>query len=336
MTNDEEIFQLLGKLEYSDPSIEFISMPTKVFLHFQLIPFDLFLMVDSRFVKLINAHEKFDRQKIEAYLCKGVNDLYFEKDHRTTFSSLLLGQLKNRLQKPTKSFTDKTQSSSEVYGTISDIVIQLGIKPKVMEVCLLAVETLEKEVAVANKNELNKYLKLLKTEKKFEYRYKLVQLTALCCFSILDQLNWPSKTEIGKKLIFAAYFCDFTLAPELSHVRTTADFHNLKSEDQSMVGGHAMRAAELLRSVMGVSTDVVRIVLQHHGSTNGIGLRDQFNESIGPLSMILIVSQEFSSRMLQEAISSHVSVLAELKEHFSDSKLLEYAQKLESSFQSRP
>lgn len=328
----EELLQHIHDLDQeTNPEGDYISMPAKLFLHFTQIPYDIFTKVENKYIKFLNAVESFERTRIESYIGRGGIELYFHKNNRKGFSTFLMEQLQEKLQRPTKSFIEKTQASSEVYETIRDMALTLGLKPKILDICKIGVETLEKEIKSAGKNDLYRYFKLLKTEERFDFKYKVVQLTSLCCQSILDVSEWPGKADIGKKTIFASYFCDMTLVDsELVKVRTPEDFALLKPQDQLLVKEHAYRASEMLKGYPDVSQDAIKIVLQHHGMSNGIGLGSDF-KIVFPPSILFYTAQEFAIRTLKQQDTPASRIINDMKNEFPKSKIEEFATLLERS-----
>lgn len=331
ITKEIELFAL--DLEKRTEDTKYLSMPTKLFFHFEKLPFDIYLNLDFRHIKYIHADDEIDHSRIKHLLDQGIMELFFESIHRQEFSSHLLGRLKDQLNEPTNSFVTKTTNSSSVHRTLSEIVTTLGFRPKIQTICQMALDSLTKEIEAIGHHDLNRYLKVLKT-RDFDVSYKHIQLTSFCCVNMVEKLEWPKAQELSRKLVYASYLSDFSLQrPEYLAMRKEYDVCDLNTEERQLVEEHPLRSSKLLNSVPFICSDTMKIILQHHGSPTGVGLKNYQHPSLTQLTLVFIAAQEFASRILFGDSENYRQHIKDLMEEHSDSFIKDYLEVLESSFE---
>ena len=283
---------------------DFVSMPSHLFLHFNTLPFDLYLKLSrdgvDKFVKRIPAQENYSHDTLENYISKGASEFYFEKQYIKNFSKLLVDQLEGRIGTSTSVLSDQLQVESEVFHSSKDIINSLGLKPKVVSICEMAIKNIHDRLK--EEKNLKNFLQSLNDKPNLQYQYSFVSITSLICSQILDQKELPQlkKDEFSLRLVFASYFSDISLSNEVfMKCRTDEELMKLNKEEQIHIGKHAQKSAELISTYPLIPADVVKIVQQHHGSLNGIGFPATPAASISPLTSILMVAQEFSHVILQ-------------------------------------
>jgi len=99
------------------------------------------------------------------------------------------------------------------------------------------------------------------------------------------------------------------------------------------VNKHAQKSAEIVGTYPLIPSDVVKIILQHHGTLNGIGFAATPAAAISPLTAILIVAQEFSSIILQTKGIPTSTIFEQLKAKYSGTSCETATNELIASFQ---
>jgi hypothetical protein len=328
-----ELESFAQNLEQESSSSLYTSMPSKLFTHFDSLPFDVFIYLDSRYIKYIHANDPIDHSRIMLLLLQSTEDLYFESIHRKLFAKMLLNCLKEQLTIRTNSFYEKSINSSAVHSTLNEIVMAVGFKSKIIDICELALESLQQEVAVINHNGMNKYLKMLKT-REFDLKYKHIQLCSYCSVSMVEQLHWPEFKEQSRKLVYASFFSDFALkTPGHLALRKEYDVCNLTGEERFLFEEHPLRATRLLETVPFICSDILKIILQHHGSPTGVGLKNYKHPSLGPMSLVFIAAQEFATKIIFNGHENFRQLIKDLKHEHQETHIKGYLEVLESALE---
>lgn len=334
--------KLLG-IEENAPASEslsdFVSMPSHLFLHFTTLPFDLYLKIKTadseKFVKRIPEGEAYSSELLEGYIAKGAKEFFFKKSHIKSFSKLLIEQLETRItQKNSGNGKEQLKVESEVFHSSKDIINSLGLKPKVVTICEQAIKNIHDRLK--EEKNLKVYLDSLTSKDNLQYQYSFISITSFICSQILDQKELPrgKKDEYSLRLVFASFFSDISLSNEkFLACRSADDVLLLPKNEQDHVNKHALRSAEIIGNYPLIPSDVVKIVMQHHGTLNGVGFATIPAPAISPLSAILIVAQEFSSMILQTKGIQLPVILDQLSQKFNDTSCESAVKELISSFQ---
>lgn len=334
----QDLEGLLSELKSLFKSIEIkeqghISIPVDSLIHFKILPFDLFVKIgEDKFIKRIPAHEEIDAATFEGFQHKGINELYFERQHNRDFSVMLINNMINKVEKDYASIDEKLTATNEVYLTTHQIVGKLGFKPKMVEVCDSVLNQISEDV-IKGKDNFSKFLEQLRTKTNLSFRYRLMELTSFIGTQMIEATEEPSRRrEMIKKLIFSSLFCDITLRNnDLIHVRRPDQMMKLSLAEQKEVNEHALRASELVNKYQTAPLEASLIIKQHHGSLNGVGIPQDISPKILPLTKCLMAAQEISYQILLEPHRHPIDVLSDVKLRFIDTTLEEYMEVFETS-----
>lgn len=316
------------------PEVGFTAIPLCTLVHFQSLPFDLYIKLSSdRYVKRIPAHEEVPQEVVESLVKKGINELYCERKNNRDFSMMLINNMINKVDRPYTTLDDEMRASSEVYQTTKEIIQSLGIAGRVVEVCEASIDKMMKEV-MSEPSVFSSHLIKLKSDKKLLFQYKLITLVNYLGAQLIMEMELPKLEEQLKKFVFASYFCDITLRnPKLLEIRKPEDTMNLHLEDQNEVNFHALKASEIVSTYPRASKEVALIVQQHHGSFSGIGFPAEKSYQLLPLSKVLIVSQDLAFGILSQEETPVLDVLKKFLQKNNCSGLEELVNSLEASFE---
>lgn len=333
-----ELFEELrgGSHSPAVPKTGWTAIPLCTLIHFKSVPFDLHIRLsDQKFVKRIHAFEEIGQELLEALNLKGVNELFCEKKFNRDFSMMLINNMINKVDRPYDSFIEQLKAHDEVFGTTKEIIQNLGLSGRVIEVCETAIEKMCLDV-LNEPDEFSAYLLAMKNDKNLAFHFKMVNLTNYLGTQLIMEMNLPNVDEQVKKFIFASYFCDMTLRnPAYHYHRKAEDSVVLSLEEQNEVNFHALQASELVSSYRDTPKEVSLIIRQHHGSFGGIGFPDEKSNQLLPLSKVLIVSQELAFSILTSADTPILEILRGfLKKHQSPG-LSELIRVLEESFREK-
>ncbi len=331
----DETRKLLGPPASGAP-VAWTSVPLSALVHFSSVPFDLFIKLsDRKFVKRINKHEEIGKDLLESFQDKGVQELYCEKKYNRDFSMMLINNMINRMDRPYETITEEIHARNEVFETTREIIQNLGLTGRVVEVCDAAVEGMCLDV-LKEPDEFSAYLAALKEDKTLEFQFKLINLTNYIGSQLILDMGLPQGDEQVKKLVFASYFSDMMIRnPIFIHYRRPEELLRLTQDEQNEVNFHALKASELVSSYRDLPKEVALIIRQHHGSFSGIGFPSEKPNELLPLSKILFVAQDLSHAILTNGDTPALDILKGFLRKNKAKGLSELVKCLESSLLSK-
>jgi response regulator RpfG family c-di-GMP phosphodiesterase len=302
-------------------------------MHFKSVPFDLYIRLsDQKFVKRIHAHEEISQDILNPLEDKGIQELFCEKKYNRDFSMMLINNMINKVDRPYDNLKDQLQAHDEVFSTTKEIIQNLGLSGRVIEVCETTIEKMCLDV-LSDPDEFSSYLLAMKNDRNLAFHFKIVSLTNYLGTQLISEMKLPNMDEQVKKFVFASYFCDMTLRnPAFHYHRKAEDSDALNLEEQNEVNFHALKASELVSTYKETPKEVGLIIRQHHGSFSGIGFPMDKSSQLLPLSKILIVSQELAFSILTNIDTPVFEVLRGFLKKHKSSGLSELLNVLEGSF----
>ncbi len=292
------------------PVYSWTAIPLCTLIHFQSLPFDLYIRLsDQKYVKRIPAYEKVDQDVIDGFKAKNIDSLYCEKRFNRDFSMMLINNMINKIDRAYSNVDEAQEANAEVFETTREIIQNLGLSGRVIEVCEAAIEKMCLDV-LSDPGEFSGYLLSLKNNKNLAFQYKLITLTNYIGTQLIQDMNLSNQPDQVMKLIFASFFCDMTLTnPGLLYHRKGEDAGALSLDEQNQVNFHALKASELVTNYKNSPKEVAIIIRQHHGSFSGIGFPDEKSNQLLPLSKVLVVSQELAFAILSNDETPAMEVL---------------------------
>lgn len=315
----EHIRELLSSSEssYKDG---YISVPIDSFLHFKLLPFDLYIKLSAdKFIKRIHANEDIDENTIRALKEKGVAELFFGRKYNREFSLLLLNNMINKVERDYDTLDQKLRAKSQVFVTTQEIVQSVGLPPRVIEVCESVMDSISVDV-LKGKDKLSTYLTQMKqTDLSFNYRF--VELTSFIAVQLVEAHKFHGQPEEIRKIVFAAFFADISLSdPSQIECRSNDSLKDLWPEDQKVILEHALKSSQVVSKYKNAPLGADEIIKQHHGSVTGVGL-GKISDQILPLSRCLMASQEIALGLLKNEGTSPGKVVEDLIQKFENTCL---------------
>lgn len=309
------------------------AIPLCTLIHFEILPFDLFLKLsDSRYVKRVPAYEKMDAELTNALKVKGISELFCEKKNNREFSMMLINNMINKMERNYEFIPEKSRAHNDVLSTTREIIQNLGLSSRVVEVCESAIETMCLDV-LAEPNEFSAHLLNLKNDKSLSFQYKFICLTNYIGTQLITEMDMPLKDQQIKKFVFASFFCDMTLQnPGFIYHRKSVDDQGLTLAEENQINFHALQAAELVSTYKHTPKEVSLIIRQHHGSFSGIGFPETKSNQLLPLSKVLLISQDLAFAILADEGAPVMDVLKQFLKRSYCSGLKELLSHLKDSF----
>ncbi len=327
----EETRKLFGP-SAAGASVAWTSVPVCALVHFSSVPFDLFIKLSERkFIKRIHKHEEIAKDLITALQEKGIQELYCEKIFNRDFSMMLINNMINRVDRPYATVSEEIHARNEVFETTREIIQNLGLTGRVVEVCDATVEGMCQDV-LKEPDQFSAYLTALKNDKSLEFQFKLINLTNYIGSQLILDMGLPQADEQVKKFVFASYFSDMMIKnPIFVHYRRAEELLRLPQEEQNEVYYHAVKASELVTTYRDLPKEVALIIRQHHGSLTGLGFPSEKPSELHPLAKILFVAQDLSHSILTNAETPALDILKGFLRKNKASGLSELVKCLESS-----
>ena len=296
---------------------EWTLVPLSALVHFQILHFDLYTSEGERsFKKVVSAYEELNPDVLK-YL-KTVEKIYCKKKYNRDFSMMLINSMINRIDRNYDSASEKHQSHAEVFETLKEMVLSIGLNNRLLEVCNTLVESMFQEALNLNKV----FVESVRSQDELSFPYRFLILTNYVGSLLIKKLNFNSKEAELKKIIYASFFSDILLKKnEYYFVRESADFSALSEEAQDNINNHAYEAFVMLSNSSGLLKSIAPIVCQHHGSMSGVGLPENLPSELGTLAKILLISQELALALLLDKDGSEVKVVKEFLNKQRDKEL---------------
>lgn len=312
----------------------FIGMPINTLVHFQDLPFSLFLRLDSgRLLKRFHACEEIDQETIREYRSRGMKELFLERRFGRDFINLLLNNMVNRLDRHYEEKDQRDSARAEVFRTVQEIVSTIGMKPRIIGLCETLMKNLIDEVLENQSGEVLTHIHNLRFNRKMDFQYRLIQLTSFIVAHVHGGRQRPDAPRSLGVLVSAIFFADISLKdPELVRYRGEELVSLLPEKEALLVTNHAAASAAVMEESELVSTEVVKIIREHHGSLTGEGMPYLPDERIGESARRLFVAQQIAYALLTRADENHWLVFREVAGKFERTFLAEYFLSFERSF----
>ncbi|MFL5786303.1 MAG: hypothetical protein ACJ76H_16920 [Bacteriovoracaceae bacterium] len=334
-TDWSELLAHLKTILGDKQSIEgFVGIPIDCLIHFKMMPFPLFLNLSpGKFIKRIPAFEVMDVSVLESYRSRGVKELFFERRFGKDFANLLMNNMINRVEQEYDSPEKKEQATSEVFGTVRDIVASIGLKPRVIELCETLMNQVIEEVSKGKGIQAVSYLQNLRERPELDFNYRFVQLTSFIVTQILDGRSRAHKKDEVKTVVLAAFFSDMSLKkPEHVHYRHLKEISQLTDEEKEEIKWHASLSASMVELNKIGNAEAAVIIRQHHGDLYGTDIPVGIHNDLLDLSKCLMAGQELSYALLTQGEDKLWKVFAEVFKAYKGTPLEEYLSIFEGSF----
>lgn len=316
---------------------EYLPVGIHYFYAIQNTPCDIFIRIkkgqnEYQYVKRINSKDTFDKNDIDKYVEQGLKEFYVPQDHIQYFTNFVTSQLIARLEDSTLSLDQRILVTASSHEVIRESVQLLGLDNSLAELSEASIDSMVK--SVRNSPEIANLLKFLFSN-KVSYPYQHCHLLALMCHYILSKQSWYRDDHL-ETLSFVSFFADVTLkTPQAMRISSQKelDSSSLSDEEKLLIQTHARDAAELLKSHPESNNYIKTVLLQSHGTLNGVGFETIPSEELHPLSKIFIVADTFIKILLNPLMpSAKKDILPLLYARFSGPSYQKIIKALEQKF----
>lgn len=267
--------------------------------------------------------EVISREKVKGY-ADIREPLVIETHHRLRLASAVTEQnltAAKALADPTVSDEKKMTILAASIDMVAAQFKSAGMDAETVELANSSIKAIEK-IAQSSTNVGNLVKQLMEAEGG--YRYAHSQLLTFLGFHVIKMMGWwgdDQRTIISQ----AAFYHDISLpTDDEAKVRTADGLRASGITDPVKVENiltHAQLSARELQNVPDISPEVVRVVIQHHGSPVGKGFSTDIAK-LENLSKAFVLSEEWADYLIDLSTSDkkpdNEAKLAELKKIYKD------------------
>ena len=285
---------------------DFFPIPVKMVKSFKNAPCDIFYKVskshlDQEFLKIIEKEQNVEG-KVKEYLEKGVTSLFIPASERLNITNAVTKTLEARLSMdlPPQEAIEAAEEGFELVA--GEITNSSEVSEKVVNISKKCIETVSEAVKGVPKL---KTLLLGMLENKSGYIYIHSVMATYVANHVIKNISWGAE-EHAEKVGFVLFFHDMFLGPiyhKYPHFQYEEDLifeQGLSDKEKEVVVNHARLAGEMVKNFPRCPMGADAIIMQHHGTTNGLGFTMDFKDDISPLAKVIIVSEEFVNELLKQ------------------------------------
>ncbi len=281
-------------------------------------PCDIFDRNEKGMEKVFSAGETVARKKVTAYVNKR-RPLVINSLQRLKLTNAVTEQsLKAAAQLEGAGSTDK-EKMTILSASIDMVAAQFqnaGMDEETVKLANASIKAVEKIAASATS--VGNLVKQL-MEAEGGYRYAHCQLLTFLGFHVIKMMGWWGD-EPRDTFSQACFYHDISLGTdEDSRVNNMAELALKDPAKQELILTHAQLAAREMQTSPDISPEVVRLVLQHHGSPNGRGFSDDLAK-LDNLAKTFVLGEKWADYLIHLSDTNqppdNEGKIAQLKELF--------------------
>lgn len=301
---------------------DFYPIPLSLLRQFETSPCDVFVKIGRsgpyEFSQCLAEGENLrPNEKIDSYADSGVHNLYIPSEKRLLIVNQATKIVMETLDDPNLSLQDKIQTTEQGYDVVGGV---LGEDPKVTpEIIEISRKCMESVTDIVHNVPRLKGLIGTMLQNKTGYLYLHSVMGTYVSRHIIKEISWGSD-EHAEKLSFVFFFHDIFLAPIFAKYPSLKSEENLIFQDgitekeKEIIINHARLCSEMVKNFPRCPMGADAIILQHHGTTNGMGFALDYKDDISPLAKVLIISEAFIDEIIKYKDSSREINLEEIIE----------------------
>ncbi len=317
---------------------DYLPVGVYYFYDIQKTPCDIYIRIkkgqnDYQYVKRIHSKDTFDQADIKKYEEQGLKEFYVPRDYIQYFTTFVTNQLFEKLESSDLSLEDRILTTANAHEIVRDKIQQLGLDQTTIDLSDASINSMVQ--SVRKSPEVSSLLKFVFSN-KVSYAYQHCHLLAMMCHYILSKQSWY-KPEHLEVLSFVSFFADVTLKSnkqmQISTMKELSE-STLSDEEKKQVLTHAADAVNILEQHPEASQYIKTVLIQSHGSPEGLGLPENPSEDLHPLSKVFIVADNFVKILLNPNMpSTKKEILQILAGRFTNPSYQKIIKALEQKFQ---
>ena len=279
-------------------------------------PVDIFAGENLEKIKrLFEEGRGIDRKVARRYFLDHEIHLFVRSGERLRFAEGFSEQVFDFIANDDISPESRIKATGMAFEKTREVVKMVGMSERAIGMAKVTVESIVKIATVSHG--LSDFMDILHdSEGAYLYRHSL--LVAVVSHQIIGDMNWGNE-EQKLKVAFAAFFHDITIPDEKYcriHSQQELDDCGASENDKAAVLGHAFNAAKLVTNVSDIPFGVDTIIVQHHGSLNGLGFkREEGDGRLSTLATLFLVVEDYVGFLVDAGRDSfdHEQAMEQLK-----------------------
>lgn len=297
-------------------------LPIRLFFSLDNVSSDTFYKVrlesgDFEYVKIFSKDEPI-WPKIRNYIDEGVAVLYVDSKDRFLMAKATTSQLIDKINNLNHATSaQKLDIVEQGIETIAEQIFDGELTKEIVELSNKCMEVMEE--VIDELPDIKSLLKDLMSNKSgFLYGHSIV--TGFVASHVLDNIEWGGDAH-KDKLKFVLFFHDMYLVqiykkyPDLSFEENLLFDEKLSEAEKEVVISHAVEASNTIKRFPKCPIGVDSIILQHHGTSNGLGFATTYKDDISPLAKVLIVSEAFTEELFKAVKRGEKVNIPEIIQH---------------------
>ena len=286
---------------------DYISVPIENFYQLNEPCCDIFIRISKKsgdqFVKRINQGDDIDKESIKKYQSMNLEEFFIPKDSYDELMAQILTQSVKKLVDAHKKGESIMEVSSDTFEISQNVLDEIGISAQTVMVAKMSIKSMMK--TISSSTTMSSLLKDI-IQNETSYSFKRSYLVSLFFYQVLPNLGWGRGDQLQQnleKVTFISFFHDAFLRDEkLLKIMTKKQMveSDLTDEEIVLINEHANKASTVVQGVPQCPAGIDVIIRQHHGSTNGMGLPNNYTTSISPMAIAFIVLEDFVTRILEK------------------------------------
>lgn len=277
--------------------------------------------------------ENISKSEVRELLFQGYRKLYLSKLIRLEFIEGLSINILHSLKSSDLSAIEKLNATSVAFDMTTQKLIESGFSKESLEQSKSVINAIVS--VTASSDGLDVFLDIL-TEGNESYLYRHTMMICAVAQGCLTHLEWGNKNQIVC-VCYAAFFHDLTIPEDhLCRVQSLEELNSskLSTTDLDRIDKHALRASEIVKDFSQVPIGVDQIILQHHGSLNGVGISKErsLDNRLSPLAIVFIVVEEFVSQLIKKEGAKPLDIIQSLSSVYEKGKEKKVLEAIKKSF----
>ena len=318
-----ECARILGVTAKSMAQKEFdkyYPIPANTLLAMKIAPVDIFFSEGPGKTKILfPMGEEIDQKSIRKQLLDHQSCLFVLSKARLRFANSFSDQIFDFIGNPDISVEERIKATGMAFEKIHEVVGRAGMSGQAIQ---MAKKTVESIVTIAASSYgLSDLIDILyDSEEPYLYRHSL--LVAVVSHRLIGAMSWGNE-EQKVKITFAALFHDVAI-PDKGHCQIHSqeelDDCDISEEEKMDILNHAFKAAKLIEDVPDIPFGVDTIIIQHHGSLNGVGFKGKEQDGrLSRLATVFLVVEEYVDSLVNAEKGSfdHNRIVEKLKSVYS-------------------
>ncbi len=279
---------------------KYFEFPNKYLSFLHSSPCPVFFSRGDEMTEAFLAGEELSRKKIRAAVQASEGSFYVESAARLKFVNAFTDQVHGAAENLASDESNPVKKMLAA-STSMDIVAmqfqQAGVDRSILGLAASCVAAIEQ---IADRSPSLRALWADLSKAEGGYRFDHCQLITFIGFHMIKSMGWWGKYQ-RKVLSQAAFFHDiFLLTDEDARIHSANDLKKSgikKTERINLILTHAQRAARELGSISEIDSEVVRVVLQHHGTKTGKGFARDLT-GLENIAKVFIVAEEWADYVI--------------------------------------